>query len=64
MIKKYNYYVSFSFEGGSGCCEVSLDDKITEIDQVLSIAKELENGKAKKVTIMNFVLLKEVQNEQ
>ena len=62
---KYNYYMSYSFEGGFGCCDVSTEWKIDSAKKLYSIRDmiqedcEKQNITKNKIVIISYQLLNE-----
>ncbi len=56
------YFISYSFVGGFGCLEVSMNRKIESFDDLNEIKDviEKENENLKSVIIINFIELKKL----
>jgi hypothetical protein len=65
MRRKYHYFISYTFYGGSGFCEYYLKRKLISFNQLKNIKDDLEKtNNIKNVTILFFRLFKEVGNEK
>lgn len=63
--KKYNYYMSYYFEGGFGGCDVTTEWKIDSAEKLYSIRNmiqedcEKQNITKNKIVIISYQLLNE-----
>ena len=55
----YYYFVSYSYEDGFGCSEVSRNTPITTLEDIKEIIKKLQKSDSKlsSVVILNYQLL-------
>lgn len=58
MKGKYRYFFSYLYEGGNGMSQMTLDQKITCMDDLREVIKfiEKEDPNARKITIINWRL--------
>jgi hypothetical protein len=60
----YVYYVTYHHRMGYGCIEITMDYKVKDYDDVMSMAQTIEDlGKAKGVVITHYILLKRASKE-
>lgn len=56
--KLFKYYVAYVHEKGFGFCEITRDNEIDNIEDLMDVKNVIvENGKMKNIIILNYILL-------
>lgn len=65
MSKKYEYFISYSYDRGFGSASVTLEQKIDNFELLTKIAKMItkDSNFKSEVVILNFMLLREIGEE-
>ena len=60
---KYEYFISYTHDGGFGNSSVTLEQKIDGCELLLEIAKKITKdcNFNSQIIILNFILLKEIK---
>lgn len=50
----FNYFVSYTYDKGSGCTTIKTSQMIESIDDITAIIESIQNDYIKNVVIMNI----------
>jgi hypothetical protein len=61
---RYTYFIRYSHPAGFGRCEITINKKITSIQDIAAVEKIIKDGSGLSVIVENYSLLRTEQAAQ